>query len=133
MTIDKLTMEEKSLARDRIEQKILLSSTPVSSTQIEKALGLHQVVVRNLLRELRKAGRIRERGQDGNNKLWEWQGHSNTPAKSPGRLVSALGGRYEPQQWTHEISRPGGCKHEELPSRMGNTLVYRDGRQEKLK
>lgn len=41
-------------------------------------------------------------------------------------VVSTTG--YETR--SHQLVRPGAADHEKHPSRIGNTLVYRDGRRE---
>jgi hypothetical protein len=132
VSTDPLSAEERRLARDRIEKKILLSSLPVSSQQIEQSLGLHEEVVRACLRELNKSGRIRDRGTGGRHKLWEWSGRNDAPVKAPGRLAHTPSTPYTPEPWSHESARPQGSQHEQCPSRMGNTLFYRDGRQENI-
>lgn len=132
MTIDVLTKEDRVLNRDRIEKKILLASSPISSLQIEESLGLNRVVVRTLLRELQKAGRIQEAGHDGYHRLWQWQGHSSGRSKAAPRVNPISSENVNSEVWSHVIARPGSTAHEDLPSRFGNKLVYRDGRQEDI-
>ena len=46
-----------------------------------------------------------------------------TPPSRPDRLS----GVYVPPLWPNDIARPAGNDHERYPSRIGNTLRYRNG------
>lgn len=51
---------------------------------------------------------------------------------TPGRLISNLEGNYDADEGNFNHIRPGALDFRELPSRRGNMLVYRDGRQEPI-
>lgn len=126
-------MGERQITKDRVEQRILLSSSPVSTDQIEEALHpLHASTVGAAIRELAKSGRIKEVGAFGNRKMWTWVGRSNEEAKVKPPSINFMAGTYQPEPWTHVISRPSSTRHEEIPSRMGNKRIFRDGREEEI-
>lgn len=60
------------------------------------------------------------------------KGSSATGPITPGRLISNLVGTYDKDEGNFNHIRPGALDFRELPSRRGNMLVYRDGRQEPI-
>jgi len=48
------------------------------------------------------------------------------------RTFKPMEGSYHPHELSAPATRPGADDHMQYPSRRGNTLCYRDGREERI-
>lgn len=62
----------------------------------------------------------------------EWDSWREELAVAQKRTYTSMEGSYHPAELSAPAIRPGADDHMQYPSRNGNTLQYRDGREEKV-